>query len=156
MSDNSFYTQQPDLDPPRLWAGGAATAFVAALAAVAGVLTARGIFKIEVLAPARTELWGATGTYALLAFTAAIAVTALRYLLSVATPSPEQFFNWFMGTSTLIAVVLPLIQDAELGPQIATAVINLGLGGTITILVSSTAASARRVRERSRYHTGER
>jgi len=59
-----------------------------------------------------------------------------------------------MGTSTLIAVVLPLIQDADLWPQIATAVINLGLGGTITILVSSTAASARRVR--SRYDTGER
>jgi hypothetical protein len=153
MSDNSFYTQKSDLDVPRLWAGGVATSFVAGLVAVAGVLTARGIFKIEVLAPTRLGLWGDTGSYALLAFTAAIAATVLRYLLSVATPSPEQFFNWIMGTSTLIATVLPLTVDADLWPQIAAAVINLGLGATITILVSSTAASARRVR--SPYHTGE-
>jgi hypothetical protein len=42
---------QDDLDPGRLWAGGTATAVVAALAAVAGVLIARGVFKVPVLAP---------------------------------------------------------------------------------------------------------
>jgi hypothetical protein len=146
MSDNSFYTQKSDLDPPRLWAGGVATAIVAGLVAVAGVLTAHGVFKIEVLAPTRLSLWVDTASYALLAFTAAIAATALRYLLSLATPSPEQFFNWITGTSTLIAVVLPLTRDADLWPQIATAMIDLALGGTITLLVSSTAASAHRVR----------
>jgi ABC-type nickel/cobalt efflux system permease component RcnA len=146
MSDDSFHTQRSDLDPPRLWAGGVASAIVAGLVAVAGVLTARGIFKIDVLAPTQLSLWADTWSYALVGFTAAIAATALRYLLSMATPSPEQFFNWIAGTSTLIAVVLPLTSDADLWPQIATAVINLALGGTITILVSSTAASARRVR----------
>jgi hypothetical protein len=154
MTD-SFYDQKSDLDPPRLWAGGVATAVVASLAAVAGVLTARGVFKIPVMAPERFGLWGDadTGTYALLAFAVALAATGLRYLLSVTTPAPEQFFNWIMATSTVIAIVLPLTLGADLASQVATAVINLGLGAIITILVSSTAASASRVRERSRYET---
>jgi hypothetical protein len=139
-----------DLDPRRLWAGGAATAVVAALAAVAGILIARGLFGVAVLAPERDGVWGnaSTGTYAALAAAAALAATALRQLLSVATPAPGQFFAWIMGISTLIAVVLPLTIGADLGSRVATAAINLGLGVTITILISSTAASARRARER--------
>ena len=35
----------------RLWAGGAATAVVAALIAVVGILLARGVFDVPVLAP---------------------------------------------------------------------------------------------------------
>jgi hypothetical protein len=142
-----------DLDPQRLWAGGVATAVVAGLAAVAGVLIARGIFHVAVLAPERYGLWGDadTGTYALFASAAALAATGLRHLLSVTTPAPEQFFGWIMATCTVIAIVLPLTSGADLAGQIATGVINLGLGAIITLLVNSTAASARRVRERSRY-----
>lgn len=147
-----------DLDPQRLWSGGVATAAVAGLAAVAGVLVARGVFGVAVLAPERDGLWGNanTGTYALLAAAAALVATGLRHLLSVATPVPEQFFNWIMVISIVIAVALPLTLGADLGSQVATAVINLGLGVTVTTLVNSTAASARRVRERSRNQPDER
>jgi Family of unknown function (DUF6069) len=143
---------QDELDPGRLWAGGTATAVVAALAAVAGVLIARGVFKVPVLAPQSYGLWGDadTGTYALLAAAAALAATGLRHLLSVATPAPEQFFGWIMATCTVIAIVLPLTLGADLASQIATATINLALGAIITILISSTAMSARRMRERTR------
>lgn len=147
-----------DLDPQRLWSGGVATAAVAGLAAVAGVLVARDVFGVAVLAPERDGLWGNanTGTYALLAAAAALVATGLRHLLSVATPVPEQFFNWIMVISIVIAVALPLTLGADLGSQVATAVINLGLGMTVTTLVNSTAASARRVPERSRNQPDER
>jgi hypothetical protein len=41
----------PKPDAGRLWTGGLATAAVAALVAVAGVLIARGVFDVPVLAP---------------------------------------------------------------------------------------------------------
>jgi hypothetical protein len=149
MTDD-FADMRSDLDPRRLWAGGLATAVVAGLAAVAGILVARGVFGVAVLAPERDGLWGNanTGTYALLAAAAALAATGLRHLLSVTTPASGQFFAWIMVISTVIAVALPLTLRADLGSQVATAMINLGLGVIITILVSSTAASARRVRSR--------
>jgi hypothetical protein len=43
-----------------------------------------------------------------------------------------------------------LTLGADLASQIATATINLALGAIITILISSTAMSARRMRERTR------
>jgi hypothetical protein len=141
-----------DLDPSRLWAGGVATAVVAALGAVAGILIARGLFAVAVLAPEHDGLWGnaSTSRYALFAAAAALAATALRHILSVATPAPAQFFGWIMGISTVIAVVLPLTLGVDLGSRVATAAINLCLGVIIMVLVSSTAASARRVRHRTR------
>ena len=41
----------PTVNAGRLWAGGAATAAVAALIAIAGILLGRGLFDIDVLAP---------------------------------------------------------------------------------------------------------
>ncbi|GAB3887766.1 DUF6069 family protein [Kibdelosporangium lantanae] len=150
MSDHD---ERSDLDAQRLWAGGAATAVVAGLAAVAGVLIARGVFRVPVLAPESYGLWGDadTGTYALLAAAAALLATGLRHLLSVTTPEPGRFFGWIMATTTVIGIVLPLTLGADLASQLATAVINLGLGAIITLLVQGTAASAQRVRERARY-----
>jgi hypothetical protein len=50
--DGTRQRRQP-VDAARLWTGGLATALVAALIAVVGVLIARGLFDIPVLAPAR-------------------------------------------------------------------------------------------------------
>jgi hypothetical protein len=146
-----------DLDPRRLWSGGVATAAVAALAAVAGILIARGIFGVAVLAPERDGLWGnaSTGVYALFAASAALAATGLRHILSVTTPAPTQFFGWIMAICTVIAMVLPLTLGADLGSRVATAAINLGLGVIVILLVSSSAANARRLRERTRHAPDE-
>jgi hypothetical protein len=142
-----------ELDPSRLWAGGVATAAVAALAAVAGVLIARGIFGVAILAPERDGLWGNANTslYAMLAAAAALAATALRHLLSVTTPASAEFFAWTMVMVTLIVFVLPLTLGADFGSRVATATINLALGVIITILVNRAAASAYRVRQRRCY-----
>jgi hypothetical protein len=148
MSD--YYGNQPQdvrpgIDARRLWAGGVATAVVAALLAVVGLLIARGIFEVEVLAPKGEGVWGnaSTTTYALVAAAVALLATGLMHLLSVATPAPGQFFGWIMVLVTLIAVVLPLTLTVALSAKIATAVINLVLGLAIAAIVSSMAASAR-------------
>lgn len=47
-------TPHPTVDARRLWAGGAATALVAALAAAVGLLIVRGLLDIPVITPATT------------------------------------------------------------------------------------------------------
>jgi uncharacterized membrane protein len=156
MTDD-FSDRKSDLDPQRMWAGGVATALVAALAAVAGVLIARGIFGVAVLAPQGDGVWGNanTGVYALLAAAAALVATALRHVLSLTTPAPTEFFGWIMATCTLIAMALPLTLGADIGSRVATAMINLVLGVIITMLLNTTATSARKVRQRTRHEAEE-
>jgi hypothetical protein len=133
-------------DPGRLWAGGAATALVAALLAVLGILTARGLLDIAVLAPKGEGVWGDanTVTYALVAAACALAATGLVHLLLLTTPSAVRFFCWIMVLLALIAVVLPLSLDLGIESRTFTAVLNFLVGVVITLLVCGAAASARR------------
>ncbi|GAB2985993.1 DUF6069 family protein [Amycolatopsis acidiphila] len=141
MSD---YSQQVRLDPARLWAGGVATALVAALVAIVGILIARGLAGVAILAPKGSGLWGNanTATYAIVSALVALAATGLIHLLSVATPKPTTFFGWIMVLLTLIAVVLPLSLAVSYETKIATALLNLVIGLVVTLLLISTAGSA--------------
>ena len=104
------------VDAGKLWAGGLATAVVAALIAVVGIVIARGIFHIPVLAPNRSGTWGDadTVTYALAAFGVGLFATALMHILLLATPSPFTFFGWILGLSTLVAALAPFATSAEM------------------------------------------
>jgi hypothetical protein len=129
-----------------------ATAVVAALAAFAGLLIARGIFHAVVLAPKGDGIWGnaSTAAYALGAAAAAIVATALMHLLCLAVPSPGTFFQWIMALITLIAVVLPLTLSVSLSTKVATALINLALGLVIALVIYPMAMSARTLHQRKR------
>ncbi|MFD2416164.1 DUF6069 family protein [Amycolatopsis pigmentata] len=137
-----------EIDPGRLWAGGALVALVAALVAVAGLLVARGLFGVAVLAPKGRGIWGNanTLTYALVAAAAALAAMGLMHLLLVAAPAPEQFFGWIMALVTLIAAVLPLTLTVDTAAKWATALINIAIGAVIAFLVSTVAGNAYRPR----------
>ncbi|MDQ0380817.1 DUF6069 family protein [Amycolatopsis thermophila] len=141
-------TETTEPDYRRLWAGGVATAVVAALVVVVGLLIARGLFGAEVLAPKGNGIWGNanTVTYALCAAAAALLATGLMHLLSLATPAPGQFFGWIMVLITAIAIVLPLTLSVRLEAKIATALINLAIGAMITMLINTMAGAARRRR----------
>ncbi|GAB3563177.1 DUF6069 family protein [Amycolatopsis endophytica] len=146
-------TGYPPSDPTepdygRLWAGGVATAVVAALVAVVGLLISRGLFDVAVLAPKGNGIWGNanTVTYALCAAAAALLATGLMHLLSLATPAPNQFFGWIMVLITAIGIVLPLTLTVRWDGKIATALINLAIGAVIALLVNTVAATARRRR----------
>jgi Family of unknown function (DUF6069) len=97
------------VDARQLWSGGAATAVVAALIALAGILVCRWLFSIPILAPRRDGAWGdaPTAGYAVAAAAAALVATAIMHLLLIATPRPQLFFAWIIGLATVIAVVYP-------------------------------------------------
>jgi hypothetical protein len=141
-------SQEPEPDPSRtidvrqLWSGGAATAVVAAMVALVGILVCRWLFKIPILAPRRAGAWGdaSTAGYAVSAAAVAVVATAIMHLLLIATPRPQTFFNWIIALGTVIAVVFPFSTTAPLSQKAATAVVNLVLGFAIASLISGVAA----------------
>jgi hypothetical protein len=142
------------MDVGQLWAGGAATAVVAALIALVGILVCRWLFTIPILAPKREGAWGdaSTAGYCLSAAAIAFVATAIMHLLLIATPRPTVFFDWILGLATVVAVVFPFSTTAPLSQKFATAVVNLVLGIAITTLISSVGARAvRRVTVVRRY-----
>jgi Family of unknown function (DUF6069) len=142
-------TRRPTVDAARLWAGGLATAFVAALIAILGIIAARGLFGVSVLARKEAGVWGAasTGWYAFGAALAGLAATGLMHLLLVFTPRPMRFFGWIVGLATAAAVLAPLLTDQGRAAQLCTAVLNLVLGIAIGSLVAGSARSATRYAE---------
>jgi len=131
-------------DPAQFWAGAAATAVVAALIALVGILICRWTLNIPVMAPAGDGAWGNahTGEYVLFAALIALVAAGLLYLLRLSTPDPGLFFNWIMGLATLAAVVYPFSTSAPIGQKAATAIVDLVLGVAIISLLTAVAARA--------------
>ncbi|MEI7057357.1 DUF6069 family protein [Nocardioides sp. CCNWLW239] len=136
--------QQPTVNAGRLWAGGAAAAVVAALIAITGIVIARGIFDIPVLAPKGDGVWGGASTlwYAIWAAVAGLLATAVAHVLLLTTPQPRTFFGWIIGLATVIAALWPFTSDADLDAKIVTMLLNLIIGVAIGSLVSAVAQSA--------------
>jgi hypothetical protein len=134
----------PTVNAGKLWAGGAATAAVAALIAVAGILLGRGLFDIDVLAPQGRGVWGdaSTGWYALGAGLGALIATAILHVLLLTTPRPMRFFGWVIALTTAVAMLAPFATDASLGSRMYTAGLNLVLGVAVGSLVAGVGKSA--------------
>lgn len=127
------------IDAGRLWAGGAATAVVAGLVAVVGVVISEGILDIKMVRPQYLLDVGDTFAlnYALTAALAALVATGLAHLLVFTTPRPQAFYSWIVGLATAVAVALPFAQDADTDGQVSTAVVNLVIGISIMTLIAS-------------------
>ena len=138
MSNNNIQIQ---VNAGRLWAGAVATALVAGLIAVVGILIARGLLQVEVLAPKTEGAWGNanTVTYALVSAAVALAATGLLHLLLLTTPKATTFFTWIMVLLTLIAVVIPLSLPVDLASRLTTGLINLVIGLGVTSILTSLA-----------------
>jgi hypothetical protein len=134
------------VDARTLWSGGVATAVVAGLIALAGILVCRWLFNIPILAPRQDGAWGDASTvgYVLAAAAIALAATGLMHLLLLAAPYPRVFFGWIIGLATVIAVVYPFSTTAPTSQKLATAVVNLILGVFIGTLVAEVSRRAGR------------
>lgn len=143
---------RPEIDARRLWAGGAATAVVAALIAVVGILLARGVLRAAVFAPERAGVWGNanTVTYAVSAAAVALLATGVLHFLLVTTPRATVFFGWIMVLLTIIAVVVPWSVIGTTTGLIATVTINVLIGLVVTSLLIGVVSAARSYR-RPRY-----
>jgi hypothetical protein len=138
---------QTEVNAGRLWAGGVAAAVVAALIGLVGILVARAVFQLAVLAPKQAGAFGDDNTTRLcvIAAVAALLATGLAHLLLVSTPSPLSYFGWIVGLLTVAAVVVPFLGAGSLPVRFAEAAIHLVIGMAIGGLVSNAAASASRL-----------
>ena len=136
------------VDGRQLWAGGVATAVVAALIALAGILVSRWLFTIPILSPRKAGAWGdaSTAGYAVAAAAVALFATGLMHLLLLSTPRPRIFFTWIIGLATVVAVVYPFSTTAPVSQKVATALVNLVLGFATGTLISGVALRAVRRR----------
>jgi Family of unknown function (DUF6069) len=129
------------VDAGRLWAGGAATAVVAALIALVGVLIGEGLFDLQMVEPPLLPVGESFALrYAVTAAVLALVATGIGHLLGLTTPRPGSFFGWIVGLGTLVGVVLPFALDGTLAGQVATAVVNLVIGLCVLSLLSSVLA----------------
>jgi hypothetical protein len=139
-------SSRPTVAAGQLWGGGVATAIVAALVALVGVLVSRWLANIPLLAPMHDGAYGDvhTTTLVLVVAAAALVATGLLHLLLLSTPRPTLFFGWIIALATVLAVVLPFTTTAPLAQQAATAVVFLLIGVAIGTLL--TGVGARSVR----------
>jgi hypothetical protein len=140
-------SSRPQVDAGKLWPGGIATALVAALVALVGVLVCRWLFGIPLLAPKSDGAYGDVHTtdLVLLAAAAALVSTGLVHLLLLSTPRPLTFFAWIIALATVLAVLVPFSTAAPLTAKAATAIVDLVLGVAIGSLISGVAARSVRM-----------
>jgi Family of unknown function (DUF6069) len=134
-------TNRLSVDAGRLWAGGAATAVVAALVALVGVLVCDGVLNLDMVEPPLLPIGSAfVWRYALTAAVLALVATALAHVLVLTTPRPRAFLSWIVGLATVVGVVLPFAADGTLGGRLATAVVDLLIGLAVLSLLGSVLA----------------
>jgi hypothetical protein len=87
----------------RLWGGGLATACVAALVALVGVLVFGVVIDVSLVRPALLLDVASTfaADYALTAFLLALLATGVAHALALTTPRPRMFFSWIVGLATV-------------------------------------------------------
>jgi hypothetical protein len=142
MPDNGAPPSRPGVDARALWAGGIATAVVAALIALVGVIISRWLLNIPLMAPSRAGAYGDVHTtdLVLVAAAAALIATGVAHLLLVSTPRPMTFFTWIVGLVTLVLVIYPFSTTAPWQQKAATAIVDLVIGIAIGSLINGVAA----------------
>jgi hypothetical protein len=150
---------RPVVDAKQLWAGGVATAIVAALVALVGVVVCRWLFNIPLMSPQSQGTYGDAHTtdVVLVAAAAALLATGLAHLLLTAAPRPMTFFTWIVGLVTLLLVLFPFSTSAPVSQKVATAAVVLVIGFAIGSLLNGVGARAvrqRRVPPRDDYGQG--
>jgi hypothetical protein len=148
MPGNAQPPPRPKVDAGQLWAGGVATAVVAALVALAGILVCRWLFNVPLLAPRQDGAYGNVHTTGLVlaAAAAALIATAIAHLLLLSTPRPMTFFTWIVGLATVVMVLFPFSTGAPVSQKVATAAVDLVIGLAIGSLLSGVGARAVRRR----------
>ncbi|WP_456846984.1 hypothetical protein [Cellulomonas sp. P5_C6] len=125
----------PSVDAGRYWAGVVATALVAALVGLVGVVIVDQILNIEL---AVKDIFGTDSTgaaYVVGAALFAVAAGGLLHLLVLTTPKPKAFFGWIMFLGTLTAALLPLTWTDKLESSISAGIVNALIGIAIWSLL---------------------
>ncbi|MFC5136613.1 hypothetical protein ACFPK1_00065 [Actinomycetospora rhizophila] len=128
----------------RLWAGGVATAVVAAGIAIVGVLIISNVFDLGIQTAQRSGALvdNALTIIPVCAVIAALAGTALLHLLLLTTPRPATFFSAIVLLVLVVLVLQVFLAAGGVVDHIATAVLYAAIGLAIISMLSGVSRTA--------------
>lgn len=138
----SWDRREAEVSARRLWAGGTATALVAAGIGVVGVLLVRGVLNVPILSAKGRLVDQAMAVVPISAGLAALAGTALLHLLLLTTPRPTGFFGAIGAIVIAIVVLQVFIAGGTIEDQVATAMLYAVIGVAVISLLSAVARTA--------------
>lgn len=129
------------LEAGRFWAGAAATAIVAALVGLIGVIVFERVFEMTLVPPPDVFSTGShQSAFALDGAVLAILAAGVLHLLIVAAPRPRSFFGWIMALVIVVIAVLPFAWTTDTLAAALSGVVNLLIGVAVWSLLSGVAA----------------
>lgn len=138
----SWDRREVEVSTRRLWAGGMATALVAAGIGVVGVLFIRGVLNVPILSAKGRLVNQAMLVVPISAGLAALAGTALLHLLLLTTPRPTAFFGAIGAIVIAIVVLQVFLASGTTEDQVATAMLYVVIGVAVVSLLSGVARTA--------------
>lgn len=128
----------------RLWAGGVATAVVAAGIGIVGVIIIGNILGVGIQTAGKS---GALVDNAIViipvaAAIAALAATALLHLLLLTTPRPATFFSAIVLIILAVMVLQAFVAEGSIAAHIATAILYAAIGVAIISMLSGVSYTA--------------
>ncbi len=128
----------------RLWAGGVATALVAAGIAFVGVLIINSIFEVGIQTAGRSGALvdNASTVIPVAAGIAALASTALLHLLLLTTPRPASFFSAIAVLVIVVLILQVFLADGTIAAHIATGILYAAIGMAIVSMLSGVSATS--------------
>lgn len=128
----------------RLWAGGVATAVVAAGIAIVGVLIISNVFDLGIQTAQRSGALvdNAMTIIPVCAVIAALAGTALLHLLLLTTPRPATFFSAIVLLVLAVLLLQVFLAAGGVVDHIATAVLYAAIGLAIISMLSGVSRTA--------------
>ncbi|HZB30233.1 MAG TPA: DUF6069 family protein [Streptosporangiaceae bacterium] len=152
-STDLSWREQTHADAGRLWAGGAATALVAAGVAVMGVMVLDKLLHAPILSPGGLQQ---AADYAMIAFPVAAAVatllaTGLLHLLMQTTPQASRFFGWIASLVVALVILQVFLHETDVITMVETAAFYLLMGVAIISSLLGVSRSAVRYHRHQSY-----
>jgi hypothetical protein len=137
-----------ELDAPALWAGVMATAVVAGLIAILGVVAAHVVFGTNVVRPdgERSFADATVSGLALSAVVLALIGGVLVHVLAYLTGRALLFFGCIVTLETALLALWPFTTNAASLPKLATSMVHLAIGTAVVCLTTTSTRHAMRRR----------
>ena len=128
----------------RLWAGGVATAIVAAGLGIVGVLIVNTVLDVPIQSAGTSGALvdNASTIIPVAAAVAALAGTALLHLLLLTTPRPASFFSAIAFLVIAVLILQVFLAEGTIGAHLATAILYGVIGAAIVSMLSGVSATS--------------
>jgi hypothetical protein len=152
-STDVSWNEQARVDAGRLWAGGVATAVVAAFVTLIAIMVLHKLLHAPILSPGGLKQ---AADYAEVAFPVAaglitLLATGLLNLLMATTPRASQFFAWIASLGMALIILQVFLHDTDAITKVETTAFYLVIGVAIISSLLGVSRTAVRYHRRQTY-----